>query len=283
MTKCLFLVSFGGSRSRPSYSSVSRPAVHHPSSFSHPSHYAPAPAPKITRPIGFQVPQRSHSSQSAVSPPVHLSPTHSFNTNSKPVTQGAHTPSNVGFKPSITPSAPPAEHATVHASKPLGSGNVGHSANSNTPPPYGFKPSAPVGHPVNAKPVGNTPPGAPYPIQPPSYSPHNPGVPPPAYNPAGYGPHPAYNYHPNQNYHNGYTYPQHGGGVTNININNINTNTHHYGGTGGWGGHSYPSYHYSSNEVGSGALGFFLGYSLAKITTPTFYSHPTFYNGYIPR
>lgn len=42
------------------------------------------------------------------------------------------------------------------------------------------------------------------------------------------------------------------------------------------------SYHYMSSDTGSGALGFFLGYSLAKITTPTF-SHQSFYDGYRPR
>ena len=42
------------------------------------------------------------------------------------------------------------------------------------------------------------------------------------------------------------------------------------------------SYHYGSSDTGSTALGFFLGYSLAKITTPT-YSHYSFYDGYRPR
>lgn len=42
------------------------------------------------------------------------------------------------------------------------------------------------------------------------------------------------------------------------------------------------SYHYSSSSTGSGVLGFFLGYSLAKLTTPT-YSHQSFYDGYRPR
>ncbi|XP_001815706.2 mucin-2 [Tribolium castaneum] len=42
------------------------------------------------------------------------------------------------------------------------------------------------------------------------------------------------------------------------------------------------SYHYSSSDTGSTALGFFLGYSLARLTTPTF-SHYSFYDGYRPR
>ncbi|EFA02750.1 uncharacterized protein LOC663436 isoform X2 [Tribolium castaneum] len=52
----------------------------------------------------------------------------------------------------------------------------------------------------------------------------------------------------------------------------------------GYPGYFYtPSYyHYSSHDTGSTALGFFLGYSLGKLTTPTF-SHHSFYDGYTPR
>lgn len=89
---------------------------------------------------------------------------------------------------------------------------------------------------------------------------------------------PGYGY-PNQHYSAGPT-------ITNVNINN----NHHYGGGGygyggGYGGFgsSYPNYHYSSGDTGSGTLGFFLGYTLAKVTTPTYYSHSSFYNGYTPR
>ncbi|RZC39804.1 cell wall protein DAN4 [Asbolus verrucosus] len=43
-----------------------------------------------------------------------------------------------------------------------------------------------------------------------------------------------------------------------------------------------PSYHYSSHDTGSTALGFFLGYGLGRLSTPT-YSHYSFYDGYRPR
>ena len=53
--------------------------------------------------------------------------------------------------------------------------------------------------------------------------------------------------------------------------------------------HHYPGYfytpsyyHYSSGDTGSTALGFFLGYGLGRLTTPT-YSHYSFYDGYRPR
>lgn len=46
---------------------------------------------------------------------------------------------------------------------------------------------------------------------------------------------------------------------------------------------SYPSYHYTPASTGSGVLGFFLGYSLARITTPTFSHCYSCYNGYVPR
>lgn len=65
---------------------------------------------------------------------------------------------------------------------------------------------------------------------------------------------------------------------------NQNINTHNYGG----GGYSYPSYHYTPVDTGSGTLGFFLGYSLAKLTTPSYhyhggyssYNHPAVYDHY---
>ncbi|XP_050300056.1 translation initiation factor IF-2-like [Anthonomus grandis grandis] len=197
--------------------------------------------------------------------------------------------------PGNTKPSAPSEHSVN--SKPLGNANSGGH------------PSAPVGPPTNVKPVGNAPPpGAPYQVHPPPYNPHNPGVPPPSYHPthnaAGYGAPPAYSgYGPpaypgygQHGYPGGY-HPQGGaygygaapGGITNVNINNINTNTHYGGGGGfgggfgGFGGYSYPSYSYTSREVGSGALGFFLGYSLAKLTTPTFHYSAGSYSGYTPR
>ncbi|XP_072376778.1 uncharacterized protein [Diabrotica undecimpunctata] len=46
-----------------------------------------------------------------------------------------------------------------------------------------------------------------------------------------------------------------------------------------------PTYHYSSQDTGSSALGFFLGYQLGKITRPSYYYHSTSYvnNEYVPR
>jgi hypothetical protein len=53
--------------------------------------------------------------------------------------------------------------------------------------------------------------------------------------------------------------------------------------------YSYPGYyytpsyyHYGVHDTGSTALGFYLGYSLGKLTTPT-YSHYSFYDGYRPQ
>lgn len=60
---------------------------------------------------------------------------------------------------------------------------------------------------------------------------------------------------------------------------NQNINNHHYG--GGYGGYSYPSYHYTPVDTGSGTLGFFLGYSMAKLTTPSYHYHVG-YNSYRP-
>jgi hypothetical protein len=46
--------------------------------------------------------------------------------------------------------------------------------------------------------------------------------------------------------------------------------------------YSPTSYHYSNFDTGSTVLGLYLGYSLARLTTPT-YSHYSFYDGYRPR
>ncbi|XP_066245244.1 uncharacterized protein [Euwallacea similis] len=299
--------------SHPSLSYHPRPSYHpnlSPSHYSNPidlsylKHRVPAPSPAASsRPIGWSVP--------SAQAPTHASPpSYGFNSG-----HSASAPS-YGFKAS----APLADHHTPVGPptnvKPVGSSNSGAppaygwkpsetgsspafsagGSHTNNPPAYGWKPSTAIGPPTNTKPLGNAPPGAPYQIHPPPYTPHNPGVPSsahsPAYNPAGYGPPPAYSpaysqhAHPQQNGYgySGQSYYHAPPGVTNININNINTNTHHYGGGfGGYGGgFSYPSYHYTTSEVGSGHLGFFLGYSLAKLTTPTYHYH-SFYDGYTPR
>lgn len=46
--------------------------------------------------------------------------------------------------------------------------------------------------------------------------------------------------------------------------------------------HTHSTYSYTSHDTGDGALGFYLGYKLARISTPT-YNHETFFNGYQPR
>lgn len=128
--------------------------------------------------------------------------------------------------------------------------------------------------------AGNPPAYNPAGYGPPAYTPHNPaGYGPPAYtphnNPAGNGAPPAYHpgYSPGYGQYGSGTYHAPGtGGVTIIN-NNVN-NHHSYGGGGGYGyGYGYPSYHYTSGDTGSGTLGFFLGYSLAKLTTPSYHYH----------
>ncbi|EFA02752.2 hypothetical protein TcasGA2_TC008485 [Tribolium castaneum] len=45
---------------------------------------------------------------------------------------------------------------------------------------------------------------------------------------------------------------------------------------------TYSTYHYTTSDTGSGILGFYLGYKLGKLSTPT-YSHESFYDGYRPR
>lgn len=71
------------------------------------------------------------------------------------------------------------------------------------------------------------------------------------------------------------------GGKTKIKVYNVN-NYHH---PGYYAPPSYPVYRYGSSDVGSGALGFFLGYSLAKVTQPTYYRYHggASYDGYTPR
>ncbi|KAJ8982356.1 hypothetical protein NQ317_013107 [Molorchus minor] len=185
--------------------------------------------------------------------------------------------------------APPNQHAP---SAPVGppkynapSQSAPHGSGSGTVRPLGFDPHN-TGSSHSGQHIGPPKQNSPTGQNPPAYNPA--GYGPPAYNPAGYGPPPPYSpgqpynpqsgfhpqgsYHPQggyqPNYHPGYQ-PQGGNTVINNNINN-----HHYGGYGGgyggFGGYSPPSY--TSSAVGTTALGFFLGYSLAKITTPSFLS-----------
>ncbi|RZB39278.1 hypothetical protein BDFB_011968, partial [Asbolus verrucosus] len=46
--------------------------------------------------------------------------------------------------------------------------------------------------------------------------------------------------------------------------------------------HFTPSHRYNPEETGSSVLGFYLGYKLSQLTTPT-YSHKSFYDSYRPR
>ncbi|XP_044748368.1 spore coat protein SP85-like [Coccinella septempunctata] len=69
------------------------------------------------------------------------------------------------------------------------------------------------------------------------------------------------------------------GGTTKVKVYNINN----YHPPNYYAPMVYPSYHYSPVSTGSGVLGFFLGYSLARITSPTFSHCHSCYNGYVPR
>lgn len=136
---------------------------------------------------------------------------------------------------------------------------------------------------------------------------HNPAGygPPPAYNPAGYGAPPAYSpaghgtaYSPNGYGHAppayspaGHAYPvghappayspggYHPPGHTTI----INNNNYHYGGGGGYVPTYVPTYHYTTHDTGSGTLGFFLGYSMGRLTTPSFHYHTNYGYDSTPR
>nr|CAI5861904.1 unnamed protein product [Callosobruchus analis] len=182
-----------------------------------------------------------------------------------------YNPSNYGRPPAYSPAGqPPAYNAAGSHPPAYSPAGYGH------PPAYN---PAGYGHPPAYNPAGYGHP----PAYNPGYNPAGYGHP-PAYNPAGYGAPPAYGYgHPPAGYGGSYHYPGGGGGTTIINNNN-----YHYGGGGGYGG-GYgggwaPSYRYSSFDTGSSALGFFLGYSLAKITTPSFLYHGSSYGGgYTPR
>lgn len=83
-------------------------------------------------------------------------------------------------------------------------------------------------------------------------------------NPAGYG----------NNLQDQYHLQGGGGGVTIIN-NNINN--HH-----AW---NYPSPVYTTHDTGDTALGFYLGYALGKLSTPSYHYHNSYYDehNYTPR
>ncbi|KAK9870760.1 hypothetical protein WA026_009721 [Henosepilachna vigintioctopunctata] len=106
-----------------------------------------------------------------------------------------------------------------------------------------------------------------YPQGPPAY----PGAQPGGYRPTYVQP----NYQNNQRT---YQIPQ-AGGKTKVKVYNINN----YHSPGYYAPMSYRPYSYTSSDTGSGVLGFFLGYSLAKITSPSYYRCHTCYDGYSPR
>ncbi|KAG5873091.1 hypothetical protein JTB14_037647 [Gonioctena quinquepunctata] len=90
----------------------------------------------------------------------------------------------------------------------------------------------------------------------------------------------------NNNHHHGGGYHSQGGGGGVTIINNNNNNHHYgggYGGSYGYGGFA-PSYHYSSHDTGSGTLGFYLGYSLGRLNTPSYHYHSSYQSniGYTP-
>ncbi|KAK9870758.1 hypothetical protein WA026_009719 [Henosepilachna vigintioctopunctata] len=69
-------------------------------------------------------------------------------------------------------------------------------------------------------------------------------------------------------------------GGSRVKVYNINN----YHSPGYWAPPSYPVYSYTYRDTGSSALGFYLGYSLGRITHPTYYHHShSFYDGYSPR
>lgn len=79
------------------------------------------------------------------------------------------------------------------------------------------------------------------------------------YQPGGYGYGHSY---PRNDYSSWYHQP-YSGGTTHINYGPVN---YMQGGYPSYGS----SYHYTSSDVGSGALGFFLGYGLGRITSPSY-------------
>ncbi|XP_060530803.1 protein pygopus-like [Cylas formicarius] len=277
------------------------------------------PPPKIEKPVGLASSAPNYGFKPAGSQTSGAG-SHAQSINVKPVasaphdTSGGSNPPSYGFKPAVTgngdhnvgfkagnpghdnphgtaakPSAPVGPPANV---KPVGNALPPGAPYAVHPPPYNPHGQPPPAYNPNHDPAGYGSPAAYNPAgygPPPAYNPAAYG-PPPAYSPAGYGHSPAYGSygHPNYpqagGYHPNAGYAQPGGGGVTI-INNNNNNNYHGGGLGGGygGGFGYPSYHYSSSDVGSGALGFFLGYSLAKVTTPTFHYSSGGYDGYLPR
>ncbi|CAH0549783.1 unnamed protein product [Brassicogethes aeneus] len=244
------------SPSRPSYQSYASPS--RPSYISHPSPSIPSP-PSHSRP---SYPSYNHPS------PNSGTNTHA-NTNSKPIGWNTHESQPAGPPKTNLPTQQNSGSRTHDSVLPVatqqktsGLGNApqgppiqpGYTqGTANQPPPYNA-----AGHYPQQQ---QYPPAYPGHAYPPAYPGHGypPAYPGHAYPPPGYPGH----------------YPQ-GGGTTIINNNNI------VGGGGGYGG-GYPSYHYQSSDTGSGTLGFFLGYSLAKITTPTYHYSSNSYDGYRPR
>ncbi|KAL3265345.1 hypothetical protein HHI36_009553 [Cryptolaemus montrouzieri] len=60
-------------------------------------------------------------------------------------------------------------------------------------------------------------------------------------------------------------------------------NVHNYHPSTYWAPPSYPVYRYTYRDTGNSALGFYLGYSLGRVTHPTYYYHHHGYDGYSPR
>ncbi|XP_019870725.2 uncharacterized protein LOC109599210 [Aethina tumida] len=177
-------------------------------------------------------------------------------------TSNNRNPPEIGFKKPNDPIGPPLSNKPLQNESPMGPPQKANNLGNSAPPPYGMHPPAySPGHSPYSPPY--TPNGAP-PVFQPTY---NGGT----FNPpqASY-PHQNWGHHPQGGHHSP------GGGVTIIN-NNINN--HGYSAP-----MAYPSYTYHSHDTGSGTLGFFLGYSLAKISTPTYHTHNSnFYDGYRPR
>uniref|UniRef100_A0A6P7FZ32 DNA-directed RNA polymerase II subunit RPB1-like isoform X5 n=1 Tax=Diabrotica virgifera virgifera TaxID=50390 RepID=A0A6P7FZ32_DIAVI len=250
----------------PSYSHPS-PSYSHPSAVSHPSApipaYHPLPAAPVYRPIGWNVGGShpdSHASSGPIGPPKHVSGVGSSNTN---------------HGPEIT--------------RPIGfatGGSTGHNTGSQ-----------PIGPPKTIAGVGNS--GAHYGEKPPAYNPnYNPAGygHPPAYNPAGYGsapvhnspqagggfnfPPPAYSPAGHPGYSSGgyHAPPAYSANPSGGHVTIINNNNHHY---------SYPAYvptyHYTTADTGSSHLGFFLGYSLGRLTSPSYHYHSSVLYDNTPR
>lgn len=181
----------------------------------------------------------------------------------------------------IKPSAPREGHDSVQKVSVQQAGNVGSASgtqrplgfvdphNPNRPAGSGntfnpYKPSAPIHETVNkgqtsvnnnAYGMGQSHPAG---YVPPSHG-YQPGYYGNTYHPGGYG----YGNNHNNDYSSWYRQPHSPGGTTHINYGPVNYM------------HGYPSYgssyHYTSSDTGSGTLGFFLGYGLGRLTSPSYY------------